>query len=268
MPTRATAPVGAPCWTDLMTSDTARSRDFYCQLFDWKAEEPAEEFGGYFNFTREGARVAGCMASRSDIGMPDVWSVYLTTDDAGRTVDAATANGGQVHVGPMVVADLGTMAVVGDAGGAAVGMWQPGVFSGFSVFGEPGTPSWFELNTRDYEASIAFYRDVFHCDTHVVSDTPGFRYTTLVHDEAWLAGIADASGFLPDGVPAHWTVYFGVEDTDASLARIGDLGGSTERAAEDTPYGRLATAVDPTGARFKLVAPNAAMPGAGSASSV
>ncbi|MGH4012971.1 MAG: hypothetical protein ACRDSL_03360 [Pseudonocardiaceae bacterium] len=29
---------------------------------------------------------------------------------------------------------------------------------------------------------------------------------------------------------------------------------------QDTPYGRLAAAADPTGAQFKLVAPNAAMP--------
>ncbi len=39
-----------------------------------------------------------------------------------------------------------------------------------------------------------------------------------------------------------------------------DLGGSVLMPAEDTPYGRLAAAADPTGARFKLVAPNAAMP--------
>jgi predicted enzyme related to lactoylglutathione lyase len=70
----------------------------------------------------------------------------------------------------------------------------------------------------------------------------------------------DASSFLPDGVPAHWSVYFGVEDADASLANIVALGGTVVSAAEDTPYGRLATAADPTGARFKLVAPNAAMP--------
>jgi hypothetical protein len=70
----------------------------------------------------------------------------------------------------------------------------------------------------------------------------------------------DAAGFLPDGAPAHWSVYFGVADTDAALARITELGGSTVVAAQDTPYGRLATATDPTGARFKLVAPNEAMP--------
>ena len=65
---------------------------------------------------------------------------------------------------------------------------------------------------------------------------------------------------LPDGVPAHWTVYFGVADTDASLAKIVELGGSIVRPAEDTPYGRLATATDPTGTQFNLVAPNEAMP--------
>jgi predicted enzyme related to lactoylglutathione lyase len=260
VPTRETAPIGAPCWVDLMTSDTERSRAFYGQLFGWTAEEPSEEFGGYFSFAKDGVRVAGCMAAQPGAGVPDVWSIYLASDDAGKTVDAASANGGQVHVQPMAVGDLGTMAFVGDPGGAGIGVWQPGLYPGFAVFGEAGTPSWFELHTRDYEAAVDFYRNVFRWDTHVVSDTPEFRYTTFKDGETWLAGIMDASSFLPDGVPAHWSVYFGVEDADASLANIVALGGTVVSAAEDTPYGRLATAADPTGARFKLVAPNAAMP--------
>jgi len=264
MPTRETAPIGAPCWVDLMTSDTERSRAFYGELFGWGAEEPAEDFGGYFSFTRDGVRVAGCMAQQPDSGMPDAWSVYLATADAAKTVDAAAANGGQVYVQPMAVGDLGTMAIVGDSGGAGIGAWQPDRYQGFEVFGETGTPSWFELLTRDYQGAVAFYRDVFRWDTHAVSDTPEFRYTTLVDGDAWLAGIMDASGFLPEGVPAHWSVYFGVDDTDAALARIVDLGGSVLQPAEDTPYGRLAAAADPTGARLKLVAPNEAMPADGS----
>jgi predicted enzyme related to lactoylglutathione lyase len=152
------------------------------------------------------------------------------------------------------------MAMVADVGGAGIGVWQPGLHQGFGVFGEPDTPSWFELHTRDYQASVGFYRNVFGWDTHVASDTPEFRYTTLRDGEDWLAGTMDASGVLPDGVPAVWSVYFGVEDTDATLAKIVDLGGSIVMAAEDTPYGRLATATDPTGAQFKLVAPNEAMP--------
>lgn len=260
MPTRDTAPVGAPCWVDLMTSDVAGSRTFYCELFGWTAEEPAEEFGGYFNFRKDGVRVAGCMGTEPGSGVPDAWSIYLATDDAAKTVDVAAAHGGQVHVQPAVVGDLGTMAVIGDPGGAGIGVWQPGLHDGFGIYSEAGSPSWFELHTRDYQGALDFYRTVFGWDTHTVSDTPEFRYTTLVHDDSWLAGVMDASAMLPEGTPAHWSVYFGVDDTDAALERIGELGGSVVMPAEDTPYGRLAVAADPTGAQFKLVGPNAQMP--------
>ena len=43
----------------------------------------------------------------------------------------------------------------------------------------------------------------------------------------------------------------------ASLAKVVELGGSVTQPAEDTPYGRLAGAVDPTGAPFKLMTPPA-----------
>jgi predicted enzyme related to lactoylglutathione lyase len=236
-----------------MTSDTEASRSFYGQLFGWTAEEPAEQFGGYFSFLKDGVRVAGCMAAQPDAGVADIWSVYLATDDARKTTDTAVANGGQVIAAAMDVAELGTMAVVTDPGGAAVGIWQPGTHPGFGILGETGAPSWFELHTGDYDAAVAFYRNVFRWDTHVVSDTPEFRYTTQQHGESWQAGIMDASGMLPDGAPAQWSVYFGVDDTDAALAKIVDLGGSIVLPAEDTPYGRLATAADPAGAVFKIV---------------
>ena len=260
MPTRDSAPVGAPCWVDLMTSDTDRARAFYTELLGWGAEDPNPEFGGYFNFTKDGAWIAGGMSTLDDPARPVVWSVYLATDDAQKTVDAAKDNEAQVIVPPMAVGDLGTMFVLTDPGGAAIGGWQPGTHPGFRTFGEASTPSWFELWTRDYEASVAFYRNVFRWDTETVGDTPEFRYTTLKGEDGFLAGIMDASGFLPEGVPAHWSVYFGVADADVALKRIGELGGATVVAAEDTPYGRLATATDPTGAQFKLVAPNEAMP--------
>jgi predicted enzyme related to lactoylglutathione lyase len=160
----------------------------------------------------------------------------------------------------MAVADLGSMAVITDAGGAAIGMWQPGAHQGFQVFGEAGTPSWFELHTRDYDASVAFYRNIFRWDTNTVSDTPEFRYTTLQHDGNPMAGIMDATAFLPEGVPNHWTVYFGTNDCDATLAKAVELGGSIVQPAEDTPYGRIAVATDSTGAIFRLVAPNDQMP--------
>jgi hypothetical protein len=132
-----------------------------------------------------------------------------------------------------------------------VGLWQPGEHKGFGAFEIPGTPSWFELHTRDYDTCLAFYRAVFGWDFVAVGDAPDFRYS-VPQGEGQIAGVMDASAWLPDGVPAHWSIYFEVEDVDKTLARAADLGGSTMVPGEDTPYGRLATAVDPTGAIYKL----------------
>lgn len=260
MPTRETAPTGAPCWVDLMTSDVDRARDFYGRLFGWTSDDPIEEFGGYFNFSKDGTLVAGGMPAMPEAGPPNIWSVYLASDDARKTVEVAAANGAQIIAPAMDVADLGTMAVMIDPTGAVIGTWQPGTHKGFGIHAETGTPSWFELHTKDHGAAVEFYRTVFGWDTSAVSDTDDFRYTTANAGEQQLAGVMDASAFLPSEVPSNWAVYFGTDNTDATLAKIVELGGSVVEPAQDTPYGRLAVAADPMGARFRLVAPNEAMP--------
>ena len=58
----------------------------------------------------------------------------------------AVANGAGVIVPAMDVPVQGTMAVITDTGGAAIGIWQPAAHQGFGVLGEPGAPSWFELH--------------------------------------------------------------------------------------------------------------------------
>ena len=248
---------GAPCWIELFASDPDLVLPFYGELFGWQAEPPREEFGGYINVsTADGRRLAGCMKNDGSAGAPDGWSIYLRTENAEQLAEDTVSNGGAVMVPTMEVMDLGTMAVVADAGQAAIGAWQPGTHRGFQAHSEPGAPVWFELHTRDYDASVAFYRDVFGWDTHVEGDTPEFRYTTLGEGDDSKAGIMDASAFLPEGVPAHWSIYFQVDDADDALAKVTELGGSVVMAADDTPYGRLATAADPGGNTFKLMQPN------------
>ncbi len=250
MSTEATP--GAPCWIDVFTSDPDRSTSFYGELFGWTAETAGPEYGGYINFSSDGRLVAGAMRNDGADGTPDAWSVYLAVDDAEATVDRATAAGGTVIVPAMPVGPLGTMAVVTDAGGAAVGMWQPGEHRGFGVKGEVGSPTWFELHTRDFDGAVKFYEAVFGWDAHPASDTPEFRYTTLGEGDGQQAGIMDSSGFLPDGVPAHWRVYFGVADADATVATAVELGATVVMPVTDTPYGRLAQLTDPTGAMFSI----------------
>jgi uncharacterized protein len=258
MPTRDRAPLGSPCWADLWTSDVEGSRRFYPALFGWEAQEPSPEFGGYFMFTRDGVPTAGAMGDMGDMRANDTWKIYLTTDDITKTVEAAGTDGAQIISPPMAVADLGIQAVLVDPTGAHVGAWQPGTFPGFTVLNERGAPSWFELHTRDHAAAVAFYRSVFHWDTDAVGDSDEFRYTTMrdPSGQGELAGIMDAKAFLPEGVSAHWSVYWEVDDADTTVAKVKALGGSVVMDAVDTPYGRLATVADPAGAEFKLRTPN------------
>jgi len=244
---------GAPIWIELFTPDTDAAERFYGELFGWTAQKSGEEHGGYIVFHHEGRQVAGCMRNDGSMG-PNAWSVYLSTADVAATADQAKAAGGTVVVAPMQVGDMGHMLFVTDPGGGAVGAWQPLAHTGFATEGEPGTPVWFELHTRDYAGSVGFYEKAFGWDAHTASDTDDFRYTTLGEGDAAQAGIMDATAFLPEGVPAQWSIYFLVTDADAAIARTEQLGGSVVQAAADTPYGRLATVADPAGLPFKLLA--------------
>jgi predicted enzyme related to lactoylglutathione lyase len=254
MPKRENAPVGAPCWVDLLTSDVTRSRDFYGALFGWQALEANPEFGGYFMFAIEGTPVAGCMPNPGGMGMPDTWSIHLATDDTQKTIESAEASGGRVLMPSVDIGDLGTTTMLSDPGGAAFGAWQPGTFQGFGIVAEFGAPGWFELATNDYDDAVNFYRDLFRLDANVVSEGPEFRYTTLRSGEEDVAGILDTSMFGSE-IASRWTVYF-VAEGDATVAKVVELGGTVVRPPEDSPYGRLSEVTDPGGIPFKLVAPN------------
>lgn len=246
---RENPPIGAPVWCDLMAADKAAAIAFYSSLFGWTAEEPNEEFGGYQNFGLDGERVAGLMARGDDPPM-DCWSIYLHSADAAATVAAVEAAGGAVFSGAMAVGELGTMAIVADPGGAVVGLWEPGTHRG-GVIGTTGAPCHFELFTRDFDGAVRFYTDVFGM-TIDVNEMEDFRYALYDLGDGFRAGIADATTWLPDGAPACWSVYFAVDDVDATIEKALAGGGSLLDPAQDTPYGRMATLAAPGGAVFKL----------------
>jgi predicted enzyme related to lactoylglutathione lyase len=250
---RDQAPFGAPCWIELFTSDVEKARSFYGELFGWESSEPQEQFGGYFNFTKDGVMVAGGMANDGSAGTTDVWTTYLAVEDARATAKTFDENGGHIYAEAMDVMDLGVMAVGTDPGGANIGLWQPGTHKGFGVLAEPGAPGWFELHTAAYDESVAFYEKVFGWNTVTMDAGPEFRYTTLGEGESQAAGIMDASGYFEAGQSAKWDVYIVVTDTDASIAQATGMGATVVDPAQDSPYGRLATLNDPTGTRFKLV---------------
>jgi uncharacterized protein len=244
---------GAPCWTDLATSDLDRSERFYCEVMGWTAQHMGDQYGGYVNFLCDDVPVAGMIGNRPDSGFPDAWTLYLASPDARSTVQAARGSGGEVLIESTDVMDLGVMALVRDVGGASIGVWQPGTFAGFGARAKAGAPVWHELHTSEYAGSVRFYEQAFGWKTSVMSDTDEFRYTLLVDDAGTqLAGIMDSSAFQPAGTSALWTTYWGSADVDATLATVDRLGGQVLEPAQDTPFGRLARAADPTGGTFKL----------------
>jgi hypothetical protein len=240
---------------DLLTSDTGRAQDFYARVLGWTAGEASPEFGGYFMFFNDGAPVAGCMPVLPGMNVADVWGTYLTTPDAQATLATATEHGATVRVPVTPVADLGTQAVLADPGGARIGIWQPGTFSGFGPIGtgKAGTPAWFELHARDYAGALDFYRDALGWAPATVSDTPEFRLSAIEDGRQAVAGIMDACAYLPEGEGPRWDVYVSVEDTDRALALAAELGGTVTREGTDTPFGRLGAATDPMGAGFMVV---------------
>ncbi len=254
MTTRQHAPDGAPCWADLMSNDLAGSRRFYPALFGWEAQEANEEFGGYFMFTREGVPVAGCMGAQGDDKEDGRWRPYLSVPDAPAAIDAALALGGELRNPLAPVADMGVQAVLADPAGGAFGIWQPGTFPGFTVLEEASAPSWFELHTRDHATVVAFYESVFGLQAVPVSDTDEFRYSTLraAGSDQDLAGVMDASAFLPETEAPTWAIYWEVDDIDETTRLAASLGASVEHPPEETPYGKLAVLTDPAGASFKL----------------
>lgn len=246
---------GEPCFVELFTADTDAAVAFYGPLFGWEADEGSPEFGGYRMFTKDGVPLAGLMGNDGSSGAPDAWQVYLTTDDVRGTVERARAAGATVLVEPMQVADLGSMAMLLDPAGAAIGAWQPDTFTGTGLRAEPGAPAWFETLSSDYRRSLDFYADAFGWEVTTMSDTPDFRYSTLGRDRDARAGIMDAAGFL-GGAPSRWQFYVAVEDADATVERAVTAGGSVTVPPTDSPYGRVAQLADPAGVTFSVMGPN------------
>ena len=106
--------------------------------------------------------------------------------------------------------------------------------------------------TRDFEARNDFYADVFG---YTYTDMGGdeFEYSTIELDGNTVGGIGALPADVPAQVPPHWRVYFAVDDADATVASVTELGGSVIRPPQDMPYGRHADVADPQGAMFSVI---------------
>ena len=242
-------------WVDLMAPDAAAAKDFYLALFGWTyVDFPTDQGGVYTQFKYRDLPVAGLGELSDEMkagGVPSFWTSYVTVDDADAVAATAVELGGKVTMPVMQVMIAGRMAFLADIEGAHFAIWQPGEHAGAGLVNEPVSFAWNELLTKDLEAAKAFYSALF-----------GWELSEDVGDAIEYYGINNAGrlngGILPwssqmGEVPPNWGVYFSVDDCDAAVKRVDELGGRLIVPPRDIQPGRFAVVADPAGAVFSVM---------------
>lgn len=246
MPERTSHAPGTPSWVDIGVPDAEQAKAFYGGLFGWTADmDPRPEAGGYGMFKLDGKLVAG-IGPQQNPDMPPYWNVYVTVEDADATCAKATEAGATVVAPPMDVFDAGRMAVLQDSVGSFVSIWQPDQHQGAEVVNDPGAFVWNELATSDLDAAKAFYMNVFGWGLDPEGSSEGAAIFTNNGD------VVCGAHTLGEGEFPAWSIWFAVEDCDASAAKVKELGGAVYMEPNDMSFGRGAVVADPAGAVFGI----------------
>ncbi len=273
MPERDGYIPGVPCWIDTSQPDPEAAVDFYSGLFGWQFEDvmPPGSEGKYFIARIRGGDVAAVGSIPEGAPPMAMWNTYIWVDSADETAAKVRKAGGGVLMEPFDVMDAGRMAVCADPEGAAFCLWQAKQHRGARVVNEHGSLNFNGLNTRDPERAKPFYGAVFGWTTlalnggaemwtlpgygdHLEEGNPGLRKQVAeVGGPPGFEDVVASINPIPDdqpGVPAHWSVTFGVDDADTIAARASELGGKVIVPPFDAPWVRMAVLADPQGATF------------------
>lgn len=253
MPTFDHYDQGTPSWAELVTPDQKAAQAFYGPLFGWSfTDNDMGEAGHYYIGTLEGDDVVGVSGQMPGLeGHPAFWGVYLAVDDVDATTAKVEAAGGKVAAGPFDVGDNGRMSALQDPTGARVNLWQAKKTIGTVRANEAGTPIWNECVTPDVDRAVQFYADVIGIGSETMDMGEMGTYVVLSNTEGKQVGGAMNP---PQEMPPHWNVYFAVDDVDATVEKVDELGGATVAPAFDVPgVGRMAMLADPQGGSFLVM---------------
>jgi predicted enzyme related to lactoylglutathione lyase len=119
---------GALIWTELQTTDEARTQAFYSALLGWaaKPEQMAAELR-YTSFLAGGKPTCGMMPMPRTMPkhVPSFWMVYFGVADCDATATAAQRTSGKQHAPPQDIPGVGRFAVLADPQGASFSVLQP-----------------------------------------------------------------------------------------------------------------------------------------------
>jgi hypothetical protein len=118
-----------------------------------------------------------------------------------------------------------------------------------------GVPAWIDTIQPDPQAAASFYGGLFGWSFEDrLTDAGAGRYMVATLDGRSVAGISSP----PSGpeVSPGWNTYVGVENADASAAKVRQAGGVVTRGPVDIgDVGRAVSCADPAGAAFGLWQP-------------
>jgi len=244
---------GTFSWIDCATTDAKKAKSFYGELFGWTFEDmPAGPDMTYSMATLRGKWVAAIyeMGGEERKMVPPHWNVYATVANVDESAQKVPSLGGKIIAPPFDVLDVGRQAVIADATGAVLCLWQPKKHIGAQIVGEPGALCWTELETRDTEAAETFYAGLF-----------GWKAKRSTDYTEWQQGGDSFGGMRKIGpemgqVPPHWLAYVMVKDCSASTALAQKAGAKIlVPAMHIEKVGRFSVLADPTGATFALYEP-------------
>jgi uncharacterized protein len=113
-----------------------------------------------------------------------------------------------------------------------------------------GTPCWVDLTTSDPDGARAFYASLFGWELEIGPAETGYYAQARVRGLP-VAGISGQP--KPDELPVAWMIYLAADDLDDAVKRVLENGGTVSMAPlEVMGQGRMAIAIDPTGAAFGL----------------
>ncbi|SEL58158.1 hypothetical protein SAMN05216359_111137 [Roseateles sp. YR242] len=123
------------------------------------------------------------------------------------------------------------------------------------VFKTHGAFSWSELMTTDPEKAAAFYGSLFGWKLEAMpmaGDPAAGVYRVAKVGDVAVGGLAASPKGEP--MPPTWGCYVTVDDVDATVAQVQQLGGSILMPVIEIPtVGRMATIRDPQGAVLNII---------------
>src|ERR1700710_2927791 len=213
-------------WFDLMAPDLEAAKDFYPAVTGWGTrgwEAPGMSYTMW--------AVAG--------GARPHWLAYVAVPEVDATVARAQELGATVLRPPTDIPTVGRFAVIKDPQGAEIAPFTPLPSDMKPPEGMPpvGEFSWHELATTDYEASFAFYSELFGWKKTSSFDMgPEMGVYQLYGRGGAPLGGMYTKGPNPPGPPA-WLHYARVADVNAAAEAVRGHGGQILHGPEEVPRG-------------------------------